>query len=298
MREQDPCQGEPGCLYIVATPIGNLDDITFRALEVLRTVQRVAAEDTRHTRSLLQHFGIDKPLMSLHDHNEDQRAEQLVSRLAAGESVALVSDAGTPLISDPGFRVVRRVRQAGYRVIPVPGACAAIAALCASGLPTDRFRFVGFLPTRSNARTELMRELARSPETLVFYESPRRLMDMLEDLQAVFGADHPLAVAKELTKLHERIFQGTVREALALFADPSLQRGEFVVLVEGTPEPATAEDADLAKALEWMRRTADYLPPKQAAALVASLSGADKKTLYRHWTSRHAGFGNDEDGLA
>ena len=298
MREQDPCQGEPGCLYIVATPIGNLDDITFRALEVLRTVQRVAAEDTRHTRSLLQHFGIDKPLMSLHDHNEDQRAEQLVSRLAAGESVALVSDAGTPLISDPGFRVVRRVRQAGYRVIPVPGACAAIAALCASGLPTDRFRFVGFLPARSNARTELMRELARSPETLVFYESPRRLMDMLEDLQAVFGADHPLAVAKELTKLHERIFQGTVREALALFADPSLQRGEFVVLVEGTPEPATAEDADLAKALEWMRLTADYLPPKQAAALVASLSGADKKTLYRHWTSRHAGFGNGEDGLA
>lgn len=261
-------------------------------------MQRVAAEDTRHTRSLLQHFGIDKPLVSLHDHNEDQRADQLVAWLAAGESIALVSDAGTPLISDPGFRVVRRVRQAGYRVIPVPGACAAIAALCASGLPTDRFRFVGFLPARSNARTELMRELARSPETLVFYESPRRLIDMLEDLQQVLGADRQVAVAKELTKLHERIFQGSVRDALALFADVSLQRGEFVVLVEGTPEPATAQDAELIRAQEWMRLAADYLPPKQAAALVASLSGADKKTLYRQWTSRHADLANDEDGLA
>jgi 16S rRNA (cytidine1402-2'-O)-methyltransferase len=298
MREQDPCQGEPGSLYIVATPIGNLDDITFRALEVLRTVQRVAAEDTRHTRSLLQHFGIDKPLVSLHDHNEEQRAEELVSRLAAGESIALVSDAGTPLISDPGFRVVRRVRQAGFRVIPIPGACAAIAALCASGMATDRFRFIGFLPARSTARCEMLRELGRSPETLVFYESPRRLMEMLGDLAAVLGGDRQVAVAKELTKLHERIFQGAVRDAIVLFQDPSLQRGEFVVLVEGAPEPVSAGEADLVQALDWMRLASDYLPPKQAAALVAAISGADKKNLYRQWTSRQSGAADDDDALA
>jgi 16S rRNA (cytidine1402-2'-O)-methyltransferase len=295
MSELDPCLGEPGSLFVVATPIGNLNDITFRAVEVLKSVHCVAAEDTRHTRSLLQHFGINKPLLSLHDHNEEQRSHQLISRIRAGENIALVSDAGTPLISDPGYRVVTKVREAAIRVVPIPGACAAIAALCASGLPTDRFRFIGFLPARSHGRREALRELVDASETLVFYESPRRLLEMLGDVMASFGAGRRVAVAKELTKLHERIFSGTLDAAMELFQDETLLRGEFVVLVEGAGTPAAPMGADDARAMEWMRAASEYLPPRQAASLVASISGADKKVLYRRWAARAAGDMPDND---
>jgi 16S rRNA (cytidine1402-2'-O)-methyltransferase len=268
----------PGTLHVVATPIGNLGDLSPRALDTLRTVAAVCAEDTRHTRQLLAHFGLERPLVALHQHNEDAQAAQLVARLQAGESLALVSDAGTPLVSDPGFRVVRAARAAGIKVSPVPGACAAIAALSVAGLPSDRFAFEGFLPAKASARRERLSRLAAEPRTLLFYESAHRIDEALEDMVAAFGAQRPAVLARELTKLFETVLDGTLAELLAkVQADPNQRKGEFVVMVEGAGDDA---DARLAEGKRLYAKLAEHLPPSTAAKLAAELSGAPRKALY------------------
>jgi len=273
-----PSAPQAGTLHVVATPIGNLGDISARALEILRTVAAVCAEDTRHTRQLLAHFGIERPLLALHQHNEDAQAAQLVARLLRGDSLALVSDAGTPLVSDPGYRLVRAARAAGVRVSPVPGACAAIAALSVAGLASDRFVFEGFLPAKASARRERLARLAAEPRTLIVYESAHRIEEALVDMVAAFGQDRPAVLARELTKLFETVLDGTLAELLAqVQADPNQRRGEFVLIVEGA-----ADDAE-AKLIEGRRLYAllgEHLPPSTAARLAAELSGAPRKALY------------------
>ena len=267
----------PGVLYVVATPIGNLDDLSPRARQVLAEVDVVAAEDTRHSGNLLNHFGIRTPLLSLHDHNEAERAEQLIPRLQAGDSVALISDAGTPLISDPGFELVRAARHAGITVTPVPGACALVAALSASGLPTDRFVFEGFLPVKPTARRERLGVLAGEHRTLVFYESVHRLKESLEDMAAAFGAERPAVLARELTKLHESLREAPLQD-LADWAgkDPAAGKGEVVLVVAGAAQtgPSDGEGERVLKAL------LKELPVKQAAALAAEITGLKKNALY------------------
>lgn len=267
-----------GTLHVVATPIGNLADLSPRALETLRAVDAICAEDTRHTRRLLAHFGIERPLLAVHEHNEEAIAETLVARLLAGESLALVSDAGTPLVSDPGFRLVRAAREAGVRVSPVPGACAFVAALSVAGLASDRFVFEGFLPARASARRERLAALVSEPRTLVFYESAHRIEEALADAVAVFGADRPAVLARELTKLFETVLDGTLGGLHArVAADADQRRGEFVLLVQGAAEDA---DAKIAEGKRLYARLCDYLKPSQAAKLAAELSGAPRKTLY------------------
>ncbi|QQQ02430.1 16S rRNA (cytidine(1402)-2'-O)-methyltransferase [Lysobacter enzymogenes] len=268
----------PGTLHIVATPIGNLGDLSPRALETLRTVAAICAEDTRHTRQLLSHFGLERPLLALHQHNEEQQAAQLVARLQAGDSLALVSDAGTPLVSDPGFRLVRAARAAAIKVSPVPGACAAIAALSVAGLASDRFAFEGFLPAKASARRERLGKLAAEPRTLLFYESAHRIEEALDDMAAAFGGARAAVLARELTKLFETVLDGPL-EALAaqVKADPNQRKGEFVMIVEGA-----GDDAD-AKVIEGKRlyaKLSEHLPPSTAAKLAAELSGAPRKALY------------------
>lgn len=264
-------------LYVVATPLGNLGDITVRALEVLRAVDRIAAEDTRHTRKLLQHYGIGKPLLAVHRHNEQRSAQRLIERLAAGESLALVSDAGTPAVSDPGARVVARVREAGHRVVPIPGPNAAVAALSASGLAEPHFLFYGFLPaTRAQRLAELDR-LAALPHVLVFYETPHRIAGVLHDLVQRLGEERRLVVARELTKLFESIDVMPLREAPDwLAADPNRSRGEFVLVVSGAPA-APPEDARLDHVLGVLLAE---LPLRQAVGLAASITGAHRKAVY------------------
>jgi 16S rRNA (cytidine1402-2'-O)-methyltransferase len=267
-----------GTLYVVATPIGNLGDLSPRALDALRAVAAICAEDTRHTRQLLAHYGIEKPLLALHEHNEGEVAGRLVARLAAGESLALVSDAGTPLVSDPGFRLVRAARGAGIKVSPLPGPCAFIAALSVAGLPSDRFAFEGFLPARAGARRERLARLAGEVRTLAFYESAHRIGDSLADMATAFGADRPAVLARELTKLFETVLDGTLgelRERVA--ADPNQRKGEFVVLVQGVGEDA---DARIAEGRRLYAKLGGYLPPSTAAKLAAELSGAPRKALY------------------
>lgn len=268
----------PGTLHVVATPIGNLGDLSARALETLKSVDAVCAEDTRHTRQLLAHFGLERPLIALHEHNEDAQATQLVSRLRAGDSLALVSDAGTPLVSDPGFRLVRAARAAGLRVSPVPGACAAITALSVAGMPSDRFVFEGFLPAKASARRERLSRLAGEVRTLIFYESAHRIEESLEDLANAFGEQRRAAIARELTKLFETVLDGSLgelRERVA--ADPNQRKGEFVVIVEGAGEDA---DASIAEGRRLYAKLTEYLKPSQAAKLAAELSGAPRKALY------------------
>jgi 16S rRNA (cytidine1402-2'-O)-methyltransferase len=228
-------------LYIVSTPIGNLGDITVRALEVLRAVDVVLAEDTRRTATLLNHYEISARLVSAHEHNERAREQTVVEMLGEGKSVALVSDAGTPLLSDPGARLVRAALAAGSEVVPVPGASALLAALVASGIDAERFTFYGFIPRKGGGRTALLEEIARSPYAAVLYESPHRTAELLADLAAAAGPERRVAVARELTKLHEEIFRGTLAEAHARFADAAV-KGEIVVVVAGRPEGAAAED--------------------------------------------------------
>lgn len=265
-------------LYVVATPIGNLGDLSPRAQEVLRSVAAVCAEDTRHTRPLLAHFGIDKPLVALHDHNEDSIAGRIVARLLGGESLALVSDAGTPLVSDPGFRLVRAARAAGVKVSPVPGACAAIAALSVAGLPSDRFLFEGFLPAKAGARRERLQRLASETATLVFYESSHRIAESLADMAAVFGGERPAVIARELTKLFETVLDGSLQDLLArVDADDNQRKGEFVVMVQGVGDD---EAARLAEGRRLYARLNEHLPPSAAAKLAAELSGAPRKALY------------------
>jgi 16S rRNA (cytidine1402-2'-O)-methyltransferase len=270
----------PGGLQVVATPIGNLADLSARARATLEGADVIAAEDTRHTLALLKAFGIEKPLISLHGHNESQRVPQLLARLEAGENVALVSDAGTPLLSDPGFQLVQRAAQAGIPVHTVPGPSAITAALAVAGLPTDRFCFEGFLPARAAERRTALTGLAHEVRTLVFFEAPHRIAATLTDMAVEFGAQRPAVVARELTKIHETIYRGTLGELAArAIADENFQRGEITLVVQG----ATGATADSVDARE-LRRTVDILskdlPPGRAAALAAQLTGATRAAAY------------------
>lgn len=269
---------QPGDLWVVATPIGHRDDLSARAIDSLRKVAVIAAEDTRHSRPLLVHHGIDTALIALHEHNERDAVDAIVRRLAAGDSVALISDAGTPLISDPGFRLVRAARAAGIRCIPVPGACAAIAALSVAGLPSDRFVFEGFLPPKAAARRSRMQELADDPRTLIFYESSHRVAESLADMRDIFGAAREAVLARELTKMFETVLGEPLAELAARVAgDPDQQRGECVILVAGRGEEA---DAKLAEGRRIFAILRDELPPAKAAKLAAAISGAPRKLLY------------------
>ncbi len=265
-------------LYVVATPIGNLDDISSRAAAILRAVDVIAAEDTRRSGRLLASLGVSTPLTSLHQHNEAGRVAPLLDRIAAGGSVALVSDAGTPLISDPGYRLVAQARARGLAVIAVPGCCAAVAALSVAGLATDRFHFEGFLPAKPAARRARLQVLRQLEDTQVFYEAVHRVHECLADLQDVFGADRHAFVARELTKLHETTYHGTLAEvARALAADPGGERGEFTLVVGGAPAVA----GDVAELERVVAVLAAELPPGQAATLAAKLTGASRREAYR-----------------
>lgn len=268
-------------LYIVATPIGNLADLSERAREVLGSVDHVAAEDTRHSGRLLAHFNIKVPMISVHDHNERQRAEHVINLLRNGESIALVSDAGTPLISDPGFHLVRAVREAGFRVSPVPGSCAFVAALSASGLPSDRFQFIGFLPAKSGARLQALEALSENTETLVFYESTHRIVDSLKAMSEAFGDERYAVVARELTKTFETIHGDSLEGLLEwIQADANQQRGEFVVLVQGA-EKVLDDESINPEAERILRILAKEMPPKKAAGVAAEITGYKKNRLYQ-----------------
>lgn len=266
-------------LYVVATPIGNLRDISLRALDVLASADAVAAEDTRNTSHLLTHYGIAASrLLALHQHNERGGAEKVIALLAQGLSVALASDAGTPAVSDPGALLVEAVRAAGHRVIPVPGANAALAALSASGLPAPHFLFYGFLPSKPSARRRELQSLAALPHPLVFYEAPHRILECVTDLQAIFGDERHIVLARELTKLFENIHCCTLAEAAVwLNADPNNQRGEFVLLVSGAPEKEGMDE----EAERILAILLQDLPLKQAAQLAAQITGAGKNELYQ-----------------
>ncbi len=269
------------CLYIVSTPIGNLGDISARALEILQSVQLIAAEDTRHSGRLLQHFCIKTPMWALHDHNERAQADKIVQRLSKGENIALISDAGTPLISDPGYHLVRKVRDAGFRVVPVPGACALVAALSASGLPTNRFAFEGFLPAKSLARRQRLEAVVADDRTLMFYESPHRLIHSLEAMLEVFGPERYVVMARELTKTFETIHGDQLASLIDwVKADTNQQKGEFVLLVHGAEaEPET--EALTPEELRVLTLLLDELSVKQAAALAAKICNSKKKKLYQ-----------------
>ncbi|MEE4203952.1 MAG: 16S rRNA (cytidine(1402)-2'-O)-methyltransferase [Halieaceae bacterium] len=265
-------------LYIVPTPIGNLGDISRRALEVLSQATLIAAEDTRHCRQLLQHFGIEAQVVAFHEHSQASAAARLCDRIAAGDSIALVSDAGTPLISDPGFDLVRQVQALDLPVIPLPGPCAATTALCASGLPTDRFVFEGFLPAKRGPRRARLESLVDSTTTTIFYEAPHRIVSLLEDLVSIFGPQREATLGRELTKAFETIRRAPLEALLAWVAgDPNQQRGEIVLLVAGAVEKPT-EQVDAALLL---RRLAEELPPRRAAAVVAELTGRKARDVYQ-----------------
>ena len=271
---------ENGVLYVVATPIGNLGDLSQRAINVLREVAVIAAEDTRYTARLLHAHGIDTPCVAVHEHNEREKVPQRIERLLQGESLALVSDAGTPLVSDPGYHLVRAAIKAGIRVVPVPGPSALIAALSASGLPTDRFCLEGFLPARATARRKRLEGLRTATVTLVFYESPHRILDTLDDLLAVFGPDRPLVLARELTKTFETFLRGTVAEVREqVCADPDQRRGEMVLLLKGAETPGR-EDTLLDEE-RLLATLLEELPVSQAAALAARITGGKKNRLYQ-----------------
>jgi 16S rRNA (cytidine1402-2'-O)-methyltransferase len=270
-----------GSLYVVATPIGNLDDISARALNILRSVALIAAEDTRHSARLMQHFGIGTPLAACHEHNERDQGGRFLARLLAGDDVALISDAGTPLISDPGYHLVRQARAAGVAVVPVPGACALIAALSAAGLPSDRFIFEGFLPAKAAGRRARLEQVKEEPRTLIFYEAPHRILECLQDMQAVFGDERPALLARELTKTFETLKGMPLAELAAwVGADSNQQRGECVVLVAGWQAPE-GEDAINAEALRVLNLLLAEMPLKRAAALAAEITGVRKNLLYQ-----------------
>ncbi len=272
-------QAPRGRLWIVATPIGNLDDLSPRAREVLRAVALVAAEDTRHSAPLLAHAGSHARTLALHEHNEREQAERVVERLLAGDDVALVSDAGTPLISDPGFRLVRAAREAGCEVSPVPGPCAAIAALSVAGIASDRFVFEGFLPAKAAARRERLQALASEARTLILYESSHRIVEALADLVAVFGPMRAATLARELTKLFETVIAAPLADLHArVLADPNQQRGEFVLVIAGAE--GDAADATLAEGRRVFALLREELPPARAAKLAAAITGAPRKALY------------------
>lgn len=287
----------PG-LYIVATPIGNLEDITLRALRILRAVDLIACEDTRHTQKLLNHFEIRTPTQSYHQHNEAARAKELAERVAAGERIALVSDAGMPGISDPGERVIRAAVERGLSVVVVPGASAVVTALVASGLPTEQFRFCGFLPARQGERRSLLESLARVTETLVFYEAPHRITDMLHDLERIFGPNRRLVVARELTKVHEEFLRGSVSEVLAELARREIAKGEITVIVSGK---SGNEDTLPSSKQDLVGRIGELLSSgtvdeKDALKQAAREFGMSKSDAYREWQRKKQGTGNRGQG--
>jgi len=278
----------PGTLYLVATPIGNLADITYRAVETLRAVAAIACEDTRHTRKLLEHYAIQRPLVSCHEHNEAQRAAELIARLQAGEDIALVSDAGTPLISDPGYRLVSAAAEAGIRVVPIPGAAAVLCALSASGLPTDSFYFHGFLPRKSGERQRFLAGLAGMETVHVFYEAPHRVLETLEDLEAALG-DPPVVAGRELTKVHEEFLRGRASEVRATLAGRDAVRGEFTLLVGplGSAATSAAPESRATVAEEVAALERSGLPRMEAIKEVARRRGLPKRAVYAQVESEH-----------
>ena len=271
---------QTGVLYIVATPLGNLGDMTFRAVEILNQVDVIAAEDTRHSRKLLDHYGVKTPLVALHEHNEQRQLQSILAILAEGKQLALISDAGTPLISDPGFALVREARTAGYKVVPIPGPSALITALSVAGLPTDRFVFEGFLPAKAVARQNALMALQYESRTLVFYEAPHRILETLEDMSSIFGADRPAVLGRELTKTYETVLAlplKALRDYVA--ANKEQQLGEMVILIHGAiaqPQSQKCEiDVD-----ELLRQLLSQMTVKSAAHIAATITGLGKNTLY------------------
>lgn len=270
----------PGTLFIVATPIGNMGDISARAIEVLKSVDLIAAEDTRHSGRLMSHFQITTPLVAYHDHGSEAQGERIFAALDGGQNVALISDAGTPLVSDPGYRLVRSARERAYKVIPLPGACAAITALSAAGLPSDRFCFEGFLPAKQSQRHKSLELLAGETRTLIFYEAPHRIVATVEDLIDIFGAEREVTLARELSKTYETVLNGNLSELLAqIKSDVNQQKGEMVLVVRGfdgqvQSEQEREEERVLTLLLE-------DLPVKQAASLAAKICGGQRNSLYK-----------------
>lgn len=266
-----------GSLYIVATPIGNLDDWSTRAVNTLKNVDLIACEDTRHSLPLLKHYGIGVPCRAYHAHNENEQSDKLIRALLAGQSVALISDAGTPLISDPGAQLIRQAQTKNIPVIPIPGACAAITALCASGLATHEFRFIGFLPSKGEKRSRQLQQLCEDPATVILYESVHRIADLMTLLHETLEADREVCIARELTKRFEQIKTAPIDELQTwFFANPDCHKGEFVVLISG----AKPKDADEAKIIDTLNLLLDHLPLKKAAVIAAKLTGERKNTVY------------------
>jgi 16S rRNA (cytidine1402-2'-O)-methyltransferase len=270
-----------GILFIVATPIGNLADITLRALETLKKVDLIAAEDTRHSKKLLDHYSITTPVISLHNYNETKKCDLILNKLQQGKNIALITDAGTPLISDPGYHLVKTIQENNLRVVPIPGACAAIAALSAAGLPTNKFVFEGFLSPKSKQQLERLQELVDETRTLVFYESPHRLLETINNMRTVFGDDRYVVLAKELTKTFETIYGGTFSQLQNWLTEKSeRQKGEFVILVKGIiKDKGAAIDPETLRILNLL---SENMPHKQAVILTAKITGANKNILYKH----------------
>lgn len=266
-------------LFVVATPIGHLDDMTFRAIDILKSVSIVAAEDTRQSAQLFKHYNISTQLTACHDHNESNKIEQLVQKLLAGDNVALISDAGTPLISDPGFKLVRAAQEHGIRVVPVPGACAAIAALSAVGLPSDRFSFEGFLPSKASQRISQLEKLKNETQTLIFYEAPHRILECVKNMAQVFGENRPVGFAREITKTFETIKKMTLKDLVSFIEnDHNQEKGEIVLVVGGAPEKTDLEQEKLD---ELLKRLLQDLSVKAASQLAADLTGIKKKIAYQ-----------------
>lgn len=271
-----------GKLYVVATPIGNLADISFRAIDTLKQVDLIAAEDTRHVKLLLNHYGISNKVVSFHQHNEEKAAETLLEKLRDGLSIALVSDAGTPLLSDPGMPLVRRIKDAGLDVVPIPGACALIAALSAAGLPVTQFSFEGFLPRTSSARKAFFTERLTTPTTWVFYESSHRILATLQDMATILPADRQIVIARELTKLHETIVKATLANALErVEQDDNMRRGEFVVIVEGAAKISKKDDELSPEQINILTILLRECTTKTAVEMAVEITGARKKLLYQ-----------------
>lgn len=286
MKQHDLAVISKGTLYIVPTPIGNLGDITQRALSVLQSVDLIAAEDTRHTGILLQHFAINARLFALHDHNEQQKAQTLVAKLQEGQTIALVSDAGTPLINDPGYHLVRTCREAGITVVPLPGPCAAIAALSAAGLPSDRFCYEGFLPAKPKGRRDALQALAAESRTLIFYESTHRLLDSLDDICTVLGPDRYVVLARELTKTWESITGAPIAELVTwVREDENRSKGEMVLIVEGFKAQQESLPPEALRTLALLQAE---LSLKKAVALASEIHGVKKNALYKYALEHNA----------
>lgn len=266
-------------LYLVATPIGNLEDISYRAVRILSEADVIAAEDTRHSRVLLAHYNISTPVLALHEHNEARMEDRILERVSNGEMVALISDAGTPLISDPGFKLVRAARKAGLAVYAIPGPSAVTAALSVAGLPTDRFAFEGFLPAKAAARKRRLENLSREPRTLVFFESSHRIIEAINDMALVFGGDRVVAICRELTKKFETVLQAPLESLVQSLADDKNQtRGEFVIVVTGFE---SSESESLSNALKMATALSEFMPGSQAARVAAKLNAVPRRDVYR-----------------